>query len=435
MRLSSSCLIARCLVASCLVAICLLSAAGATAQQITVTQPAGGELWGAGTPHYVRWNFEGGEGPTVTVELLKAGVVVQTLSADTPTEQGFYDWTVGAAAGSGYSVRVTSNSHPAYSGNSGGAFTVQSGSLLLGWPYAAAMAAPGFPSKIAWTYTGSPGTVNIDLYKGGVFNSTIAVAAALGSGGAGSYTWTPSTQLPFGADYSVLLTSAADATIRSQSSGAFRIEPGSITVTSPHGGETWIMGWCYDFTWTYAGPVSPTVNVRVIDTVIPALGSGTVSGVPIGADGSGRFHHCFTSQEWDLGAGRNYKFQVSDTANAEIAATSAINFRLSGGTVRVTSPKGGELWSRGTAQTITWAWGGIPEQELRIELLQNHAVVSTISTSAPSGWIEYGDPAKGTGSYSWNIPSTLPPGNNYQVRVSILNGGPTDASDSYFTLQ
>lgn len=417
---------------------CLFAALTTSAQQITVTQPNGGEVWAAGTDHYIRWNFEGGEGATVTVQLLKANVVVQTLSTNTPTSQGYFDWTVGAvAAGGGYTVRVTSNAHPMYTDDSNGPFTIQSGSLQVAFPNANDIAARGLPSQIAWTYTGNPGTVKIDLYKGGVFNSTIAAAAPLGTGGAGSFSWTPSAQLPFGTDYSLLLTSTADATIQAQSNGPFKIDPGSIKVTSPHGGETWIYGWCYDFTWTYAGSVSSTVNLRIVDTLVAGLGSHLITGIPIGNNGTGVYHQCFTPDGWSIGYETHYKFQVTDSSNADISAMSANNFALQAGSLRVTSPNGGEVWTRGTTQNIAWAWGGqVGPATLKIELLLNHATVFLITSGTPSGWQGSTGPARGTGSFTWTIPNDLPAASTYQIRITsnLSNTSIVDASDAYFSI-
>jgi hypothetical protein len=210
------------------------------------------------------------------------------------------------------------------------------------------------------------------------------------------------------------------------------VTPGSIRVTSPHGGETWTKGWCYDFTWTYAGLINPTVNLQIVDTVHPGFSSQVFSGIPKGSNGTGVYHQCFTPNGWNIGYDTHYKLQVTDT---NISAVSATEFSLQSGSVRTTSPNGGEVWRRGTTQNITWAWGGNIGTTVKIELLLNHSTISVITAATASGWQGTG-PATGTGSFSWTIPNNLPVASGYQIRVTSNLGTSTipDASDAPFNI-
>jgi len=65
----------------------------------------------------------------------------------------------------------------------------------------------GTTRTIRWTYTGgNSGTVKIELFKGGVLNRTIATAAAVGSGGSGSYNWTIPSGQTTGTDFKIKVT-------------------------------------------------------------------------------------------------------------------------------------------------------------------------------------------------------------------------------------
>ncbi len=96
--------------------------------------------------------------------------------------------------------------------------------------------------------------------------------------------------------------------------------------------------------------------------------------------------------------------------------------------ITVTSPNGGESWQAGTTHTITWSYTGNPGTYVKIDLLNNGSFVSTIASSASIG-------SGGSGSYSWNIPSTQATGTLYQIRVTSTNNATyTDTSNSSFSI-
>jgi len=86
-----------------------------TTPSITITSPNGGESWVRGSGHPITWTTAGSTGSYVKIEVLKAGVVAQTLSPSTPNN-GTFSWTIssGLATGSDYRIRITSTSNSAY---------------------------------------------------------------------------------------------------------------------------------------------------------------------------------------------------------------------------------------------------------------------------------------------------------------------------------
>ena len=83
---------------------------------ITVTSPNGGETWPAGSAQTIRWTYTGDPGASVKIDLLKGGVVNQTITSSASigsNGSGSYGWTVPASqqAGSDYRIRVTSTSN------------------------------------------------------------------------------------------------------------------------------------------------------------------------------------------------------------------------------------------------------------------------------------------------------------------------------------
>ena len=97
-------------------------------------------------------------------------------------------------------------------------------------------------------------------------------------------------------------------------------------------------------------------------------------------------------------------------------------------TITVISPNGGESWSAGSTQTISWTYEGNPGYGVKIELLKGGVLDRTISYYRRIG-------SSGTGSYNWRVPTNQASGTDYQVRVtSRTNGSYTDTSDSNFTV-
>ena len=84
----------------------------------------------------------------------------------------------------------------------------------------------GTTHDITWWSSGSPGSlVQIDLYKGGVFNRTITY----GTPDDGSYTWSTPANWTAGGDYRVKISSRYDPSFRDYSDGDFMISAGCAT--------------------------------------------------------------------------------------------------------------------------------------------------------------------------------------------------------------
>lgn len=96
---------------------------------ITVSAPNGGEILGRNTLATIRWSYLGNPGAAVRIELLKGGVLKQTISAATPIGSdgsGSYPWTVTETLtpGTNYRIRVTSVDDGAFTDNSNANFTI-----------------------------------------------------------------------------------------------------------------------------------------------------------------------------------------------------------------------------------------------------------------------------------------------------------------------
>ena len=95
--------------------------------------------------------------------------------------------------------------------------------------------------------------------------------------------------------------------------------------------------------------------------------------------------------------------------------------------IQVESPNGGETWTLGSAQSITWSYTGNPGPSVKIEALKGETVIATIP-SVPIG-------SGGSGSFNLTVPFSTPLGDDYRFRVtSTSNPAYTDVSDAPFTI-
>ncbi len=92
---------------------------------ITVTSPNGGEKWKRGTTKTITWTSGGYAGTNVKIELLKSGIVKQTIASSTAND-GSQTWTIPAwlPIGLDYKVRITSADNPLYKDLSNGNFRI-----------------------------------------------------------------------------------------------------------------------------------------------------------------------------------------------------------------------------------------------------------------------------------------------------------------------
>jgi len=207
----------------------IITVTGSAAISINVVSPNGGDSWPAGSTQSIHWTYTGNPGSYVKIELLKGGVVDQTIKSSTPKGRGgsgSRSWTIPAdqAPGTDYRIRVTSTSNSAYTDTSDSDFTIAAPTITVVSPNGGETWPAGSRQTIRWSYTGNPGSyVKIELLKGGVVNRTIASSALKGRGGSGSRSWTIPADLAPGTDYRIRVTSTSNISYTDTSDNDFAI--------------------------------------------------------------------------------------------------------------------------------------------------------------------------------------------------------------------
>ena len=97
--------------------------------------------------------------------------------------------------------------------------------------------------------------------------------------------------------------------------------------------------------------------------------------------------------------------------------------RSGGGTLKVTTPNGGQKWSTGKEYTLKWNKGNAGSF-VKIELLKSGKAYKTIIVKT-----------KNDGRHRWEIPSSVPTGRAYKIKVtSVSKQTVKDQSDNNFTI-
>ncbi len=186
----------------------------------------------------------------------------------------------------------------------------------------------------------------------------------------------------------------------------------TITVTSPNGGENWVVGSSHNITWTSQ---NYTGNVK-IEYSINAGTNWTTIVASTANDGT---------EPWIIPNTPTTQGRVrvsSDTSGA-ISDMSNANFTISAApTLTITSPNGGESWCALSSHNITWTSTGTVTN-VKLEY----------STNSGSTWISITASTSNDGTESWLVPNT--PTTTALVKVSeSVTGIPSDVSNAVFTI-
>ena len=217
------------------------------------------------------------------------------------------------------------------------------------------------------------------------------------------------TVTPFLEGYSFVEPSTTYTNVTSNQTTDYTAEEFSITVTSPNGGENWMVGSIQDITWTTAGAVG---NVQI---------------------------------QYSTNSGGNWTEIVASTANDGIhpwtvpdAVSSQCLVRIrepegpsdisdnvfsifSDPIITVTSPNGYENWGAASSHNITWTSQGTVGN-VKIEYSIDNGDFWTVIIAS----------TENDGLFPWTLPEV--DSNQCLVRVSETDGSPTDTSDNVFTI-
>ncbi|MCZ6702131.1 MAG: T9SS type A sorting domain-containing protein, partial [Ignavibacteria bacterium] len=372
---------------------------------ITVASPNGGESWLAATTQTITWTDNISE--NVKIELFKGGVFHSSI-INTTSSDGSKTWDIpfGIESGLDYQVKITKIDDDSTYDFSDANFEITGFTVTVNTPNGGEIWLDTEDHIIEWT-SNLTGNVEIQLFKSGVFRSTIVSS----TNNDGSHSWNIPGSIESGSDYRVQIASVNDGSIYDQSDSNFNIISDNITLVSPNGGENWMTGTTQNITWT--DDINEDVRIDLYKG--GAFSSTIVDSTP----STGLYNWTIPGT---IEFGLNYMVKISSVKYSILFDMSNNNFTIFTGDITLTSPNGGENWQANSAQVITWT-DNITEN-VRIELLKSDTLHSTISPATSSD-----------GSKIWDIPFGLKSGSDYKIKItSVDNENTIDVTDSEFTI-
>lgn len=397
---------------------------------VTVTSPNGMETWSSGSTRNITWSTTNVSG-TVDIHLYRNFSQVGAIALDVPAGSGSYAWTVGnvigavAPEGQGYRVRVRASACQDL-GNC--AFTIGKGvdpSITLASPNGGESLVLGSSHAITWTAANWDGNVNIYLDRNGSLLGTIATGVAAA---AGTYAWTVGSYIggaaPAGTGYAVRVETTDGAAVDSSDTAfSLTVQTVPLALTSPVGGESWLLRSKQRITWSSSG-VTGGINVYLYRGTTN-LGL-IASGVPVGNGG----------YDWTVGVlksgavvavGSTYRVSLVSVLNKKTTAMSPAYFSIVKPKIVIKTPANGTVWKLGSAQRITWTFTAVTGA-VDIFLYRNGVLVGKIADDFPVTDLSYSWAA---GSY---IGGTAVKGLGYAICIRGVDTKVTAWSSGTFKL-
>ncbi|MBN1233337.1 MAG: PQQ-binding-like beta-propeller repeat protein [Candidatus Coatesbacteria bacterium] len=189
----------------------------------------------------------------------------------------------------------------------------------------------------------------------------------------------------------------------------YALYAGVLSLTSPNGGEDWLVGTNHDITWTPAKG-----NVDIVNIDYSTNSGSTWIQISNASNSAGTYSWTIPNTPSD-----NCLARVTSRWGTLTDASDAV-FKINPGSVQVISPNGGESWEVGTVHNILWS-----------ATTNVDTVKIDYSTDNGSNWISV-TRAENNGTYSWTIPDTPSP--DCLVRVTSRDDRLTDSSDNTFEI-
>ncbi len=377
-----------------------------TAASLALTSPNGGETWVTGSTQVVRFTRTNAAGNVVVLlNRTYPGGVWETLSSTVTTDT--FAWNASGTTSSTARVRIYLASNATIADTSAANFSIVTPMITVVGPNGGESWTLGSSQMITFTRSNAPGNATVELNRTYPSGAWELLSNAVSSS---SYAWTVSGTTSATVRTRVYLT-ATPAVGDTSNANFFITGTPALTLTAPNGGETWVNGSPQVVRFTRsnaAGNVTvqlnrtyPSATWDVLSTAVSAdTFAWTASGIP----------SVFT------------RIRVFLTANATVGDTSNANFTIAAPTITVTAPNGGETWSLGSTQSVTFTRSNA-----------NGNATVELNRTYPSGTWELLNNAVSGSSYSWVVSGAT--SSAARIRVYLTGASSIgDTSNAGFTI-
>ncbi|MCF8240874.1 MAG: GPI anchored serine-threonine rich family protein [Melioribacteraceae bacterium] len=382
-------------------------------QQITVLTPNGNETWEAGTNQNITWQSTGID--RFNIELSTNNGSTWQVIAEDITNSGYYAWNVPNAPSTQCIIRVSDSGDGKPADESNASFTIDEvATLTLTYPNGGELIRAGEGFNITWDYSGVKNvTIEWTENNGISAGDWFTMVSNTPCDGVYEASFTRPSSL-----YKVRISEASSGFPKDESNGIFTVLPQtSVTVTSPNGGEEWLVGEQYEIAWT-------SINVPKVK-IEYTLNDGDKWNPVVSDLTNGGYYF------WELPQTIEYKSTLCKIRVSEylaedpefLGATDESDdfFTIDTKYLRVISPNGGEQLAKDFISMLEWNSGGIEYVNLEYTL-DNGVNWETITTNYPS-----------TGGYEWLTPDIV--SSNARIRITDSSDPDyTDQSDGVFSI-
>ncbi len=296
--------------------------------------PREDDFWVAGSQKVISWQTQGSV-PYVTLEYSSDNFSNATPIILGLANSGSYSWTVPDLAAEDLQIRIANSQDQ-------NVFSVSSlfhvgGTVQLLTPSGGEAWKVGEKQEIRWKTLGNVPKVKLEASTD-QFRNDIQVITGQADN-AGSYLWEiPDWIRP---TVQVRVSDVRNPRIFDVSPGPFQII-GELKILKPQGGESWKVGSHQDVTWKTLGTIQ---RVRI---EYSADNFHTSMPIAMDAPNTGVY-------DWQIPdlVGSEIKIRVSDLRNPSVFSDMPYSALVQGG-FRMLQPQGGETWSVGSEQILSW---------------------------------------------------------------------------------
>jgi len=390
--------------------------------RVTVTFPNGGEQLYATGEYEILWTSLGAVSQNLTLQYSTDGGTNWSDIATGEANDGTYTWTVADVDTQTAKIKIFDASRPVVSDESDSNFVIVPPTITITSPNGGEEFCVGTFQTISWTSSGYDYSAirdNLTMQyssDGGTNWNSIAT----GEANDGSYSW----QIPndVSTDCLFKVYDATRPATGDTTDAVFTITLPYVDIQAPNGGENWSIGTTKTISWISLGAVSDNLTLEYTKDNFQ-----TTDYIAVGETNDGVY-------EWAIpdDLSPTVKVRITDADWTDIYDESDEVFSITNPVINITAPNGGELWTVGDKEDITWENTGAVGTTLTIEYSTDNFAIPenthTINATAPNSG---GDGS--TGSYEWTIPDDV----SATVRVRITdNSRPAvkDKSTTDFTI-
>ena len=384
-----------------------------TVQTLDVTSPNGGEEWLAGTTKNITWNASGV--PLVNIEYTTDNGLHWDTVATAAPGSGSYEWSpIPDINSTQCRIRVKDNADGTPSDESDGVFTIhQVQQLTVTSPNGGEVYVAGDPVEITWESQGVENVkIEYTVNNGILEQDWFTLVASTPSDGH----YTTGFSIP-SEQYRIRISDAEDSAPMDQSDGTFTVlDQPQISVTSPNGGEFWIVGQPYEITWQS----NNVANVKIEYTTDGGFNWSTiVENTP--SDG---IYEQWTPTASDTS--NNCLLRISDASDGSPSDVSNEFFTIHGGPrLSVVFPNGGEHIDKIFGPDTVLMWTSVNVTNVGIDYSLDNGV----------SWINITPSYPSTGAYRWVFPNRSTTSSLTRIRVyDASNPSFIDENDGPFYL-